>query len=147
MTRQAGGQQACQRQPDPPGCGPADASNRTHECFFRAWDAPQERALRKDSQQIAPRIGPPGDLDGHYVEPGEVTGVIVAPQPPSAVRAPPEAATVHLTGSWPGELLHVDLEKLGNIPYGGGWRVHDGLVVGVTALTDIIIRGVSPEGV
>jgi hypothetical protein len=25
---------------------------------------------------------------------------------------------------WPGELVHVDVKKLGRIPPGGGWRVH-----------------------
>jgi transposase InsO family protein len=37
-----------------------------------------------------------------------------------ATRAP--IRRIEMT--WPGELVHIDIKKLGRIPKGGGWRVH-----------------------
>jgi hypothetical protein len=46
------------------------------------------------------------------------------PQPPRLPGPPTRAPIRRMEMSRPGELVHVDIKKLGRIPKGGGWRVH-----------------------
>ena len=110
--------------------GLADPPSRPHRCPHRTRPADERRILaarrrhRRDAQWIGDKLGLCPSTVGrvlarhkvpHLCELDALTGEPVRRGPMSRRRY--ERAT-------PGELIHVDVKKLGRIPDGGGWRAH-----------------------
>ena len=113
--------------------GPAglqDRSSRPHSMPTRTSARVEaavvacRRDLRIGRDRIAERIGVPART---------VSRILARHQlPPLAVLDPVTGAVIRASRSTqlryeranPGDLVHVDVKKLGRIPEGGGWRVH-----------------------
>ena len=107
-----------------------DRSSRPHSCPTQTAPDVEERVLaarrerRCGPDQLAPDVGVPartitrilrrnGVPRLHHCDP--LTGELIRASKTTAVRYERER---------PGELVHVDVKKLGRIPDGGGWRAH-----------------------
>jgi transposase len=121
--------------------GLADRSSRPRRCPLRTPAAVEQRVLqlrreqRRGQDWIGPELGlPPRTVSAilrrHRVpylrECDPLTGEVIRASKTTAVRYEREA---------PGDLVHMDVKKLGRIPDGGGWRAH-GREAGVGANRD-----------
>lgn len=110
--------------------GLADRSSRPHHCPGRTSRAAEQQVLslrqaqRCGREQIAAATGVPARtvsriLTRHQVPPlaalDPITGQLLRSSKSTSVR---------YERSRPGELVHMDVKKLGKIPDGGGWRLH-----------------------
>jgi transposase InsO family protein len=99
----------------------ADRSSRPHASPART---PQRAERRIVGLRVSQRLGPARIAFRLGLNPSTVHAVI------TRYRCPPLAHLDRATGravrryekAAPGELVHVDIKKLGNIPDGGGWR-------------------------
>jgi transposase InsO family protein len=109
--------------------GLADRSSRPHRCPHRILAALEQRiiearrAQRRGAEWIAAELGAAASTVGRVIarhglpllrELDALTGEPVRRGPASGVRYERER---------PGELVHIDVKKLGRIRDGGGWRV------------------------
>jgi transposase InsO family protein len=109
--------------------GLADRSSRPHRCPHRILAALEQRiiearrAQRRGAEWIAAELGVAASTVGRVIarhglpllrELDALTGEPVRRGPASGVRYERER---------PGELVHIDVKKLGRIRDGGGWRV------------------------
>ena len=110
--------------------GLRDRSSRPHNCPRRTPDQIEAAVLelrrveRKGQDWIGPELGIPARtvsaiLRRHRVpylrECDPLTGEVIRASKTTAVRYEREV---------PGDLVHMDVKKLGRIPDGGGWRAH-----------------------
>ncbi len=110
--------------------GLQDRSSRPHRSPHRtAPDVEQQvvaarRTHRRGQDWLGPELGIPARTVGRILrrhgEPylrdcDPMTGVLIKASKTTAVRYERDR---------PGELVHVDVKKLGRIPDGGGWRAH-----------------------
>ena len=110
--------------------GLVDRSSRPRRCPRRTPAAVEERVLqlrlveRRGQDWIGPELGVPARtvsaiLRRHRVpylrECDPLTGEVIRASKATAVRYERER---------PGELVHMDVKKLGKIPDGGGWKAH-----------------------
>lgn len=110
--------------------GLADRSSRPHRCPRRTPADIEARVLALRSQQrrgqdwIGPELGVPARtvsaiLRRHQVpylrECDPLTGELIRTSKATAIR---------YERSTPGDLVHVDVKKVGRIPAGGGWKAH-----------------------
>jgi transposase len=110
--------------------GLLDRSSRPHHSPTRTSDDVEKRVLaarreqRRGPDWLAPELGVPARtitriLRRHHiarlVECDPLTGDVIRASKTTAVRY--ERAR-------PGELVHMDVKKIGRIPDGGGWRAH-----------------------
>jgi len=110
--------------------GLADRSSRPHRCPHRTPAHLEERILhvrraqRRGADWIAAELGIAASTVGRVIARhgmpllralDALTGEPVRRGPLSGVRYERER---------PGELIHIDVKKLGRIPDGGGWRAH-----------------------
>ena len=115
-----------------------DRSSRPHHCPTRTPAAVEARIIRartksrRGPQWIAAEVGVPARTVSrvlarrglpHLCALDPITGVLLRASKVTAVRYERER---------PGELVHMDVKKLGRIPDGGGWRAH-GRTMGSTA--------------
>jgi transposase InsO family protein len=109
--------------------GLADRSSRPHRCPTRTPPAVEARilALRGQARRgpvfLAGQLGLVASTVGrvlrrHGVAPLSVTDPITG----APVRR--RHSGIRYQRHAPGELLHVDVKKLGRVPDGGGWRLH-----------------------
>jgi transposase InsO family protein len=91
--------------------------------------------------RIRLRCGPLGIAADTGVPARTVSRILVRHQVPPLAACDPITGTVirahqvtarRYERSRPGELVHIDVKKLGRIPDGGGWRVHGRAVAGDT---------------
>lgn len=110
--------------------GLADRSSRPRTCPRRTPATVEERVLAARAEL---RLGP-GQLAGVVGVPARTISRILArhqvprlaecdPLTGARIRAGKQTA-VRYERERPGELVHIDVKKLGRIPAGGGWRVH-----------------------
>ena len=107
-----------------------DRSSRPHHCPRQTAPEVEERVLqcrrqeRRGQDWIGPELGIPARtvsrvLRRHDVpylrECDPMTGEVIRASKTTAVRYERER---------PGELVHVDVKKIGKIPDGGGWKAH-----------------------
>jgi transposase InsO family protein len=100
-----------------------DRSSRPHTSPART---PQRTERRIVKLRVTRRLGP-AQIAWRLSLPSSTVHAVLA-----RYRCPPLASLDRATGvpvrhyerERPGELVHVDIKKLGNIPDGGGWRVH-----------------------
>jgi transposase InsO family protein len=110
--------------------GLVDRSSRPHRSPTRTSAEVEARVLtarrehRRGQDWIGPELGVPARtvsriLRRHHVPRlvhcDPLTGEIIRASKTTAVRYERE---------WPGELVHMDVKKIGRIPDGGGWRAH-----------------------
>ena len=118
--------------------GLADRSSAPRSCPNQTTDALEQAVLacrvehRRGQDWIGPELGVPARtvarvLRRHQVpylrECDPLTGQLIRSSKATAVRYEKDR---------PGELVHVDVKKIGRIPDGGGWRAH-GRAMGSTA--------------
>jgi transposase InsO family protein len=102
--------------------GMADQSSRPHASPARTGRRTEHRIV---GLRVSRRLGPARIAFRLGLAPSTVHAVL------ARYRCPPLADLDRATGvpvrryerDRPGELVHVDVKKLGNIPDGGGWRV------------------------
>jgi transposase InsO family protein len=110
--------------------GLRDRASRPLRCPHRTPDAVEERVLearrlhRRGADWIAAELGIPASTVGRVLvrhrmpllrDLDALTGQPLRRGPVSGVRYERER---------PGELVHIDVKKLGRVPEGGGWRAH-----------------------
>jgi transposase len=110
--------------------GLRDRSSRPHRLPTRTAAAVESRVLavrarqRRGQDWIGPEVGIPAGtvsriLRRHRVaylrELDPVTGAVIRASKTTAIRYERDR---------PGELVHMDVKKIGRIPDGGGWRAH-----------------------
>jgi transposase InsO family protein len=110
--------------------GLVDRASRPHRCPHRCPDATEQRILearrahRRGADWLGAELGIAASTVGRVIarhglpalrELDALTGAPVRRGPVSRIRYERER---------PGELVHVDVKKLGRIPDGGGWRAH-----------------------
>jgi transposase InsO family protein len=110
--------------------GLADRPSRPHRCPHRCPDATERRILesrrahRRGADWLAAELGVAASTVGRVIRRhglpalGHLDALTGAP-----VRRGP-ASRVRYERQRPGELIHIDVKKLGRIPDGGGWRAH-----------------------
>jgi transposase InsO family protein len=118
--------------------GLVDRSSRPHSSPRRTPPAVEQAII---AERVAHRRGPAWLAPRHGVAPRTVTRVLVRHQLPRlAVLDPISGEVIRASKSTairyerevPGELVHMDVKKIGKIPDGGGWRAH-GREMGSTA--------------
>jgi transposase InsO family protein len=110
--------------------GLLDRSSRPHRCPRRTPSVVEEQVLqlrrleRRGQDWIGPELGVPARTVGailarhrvpHLAECDPLTGEVIRASRSTAVR---------YERPRPGDLVHVDVKKIGRIPDGGGWRAH-----------------------
>lgn len=110
--------------------GLLDRSSRPHVCPRRTPLVVEQRVLqlRRDQRRGQDWIGPELGLP-----PRTVSAILRRHQVPYLRECDPltgevirasKTTTVRYERARPGELVHVDVKKVGRIPDGGGWRAH-----------------------
>ncbi len=110
--------------------GLADRSSRPHRCPHRTPPALEARILaarrvhRRGAEWIGAELGIAPSTVGRVLARTRVAPLrdldALTGQP---VRRGPMSRVRYERGR-PGELIHIDVKKLGRIPEGGGWRAH-----------------------
>ena len=115
-----------------------DRSSRPHHCPRQTSVEVEEQILatrreqRRGQDWIGPEVGVPARTvsrvlrrhgEPYLRECDPLTGEVIRASKTTAVRYERER---------PGELVHVDVKKIGKIPQGGGWKAH-GRAMGSTA--------------
>lgn len=102
--------------------GLGDRSSRAHRCPHRTTDAVETAVidLRRSSRRGPHRIAQKLDL-----APSTVHAVLARHGLSRLSRLDRTTGIpIRYERERPGELIHVDVKKLGRVPEGGGWRVH-----------------------
>jgi transposase InsO family protein len=109
--------------------GLLDRSSRPHRCPTRTTAEVEARilSLRRSSHRgpvfLAGRLGLVASTVGrvlhrHHVPP------LSAADPITGLPVRRRHSRIRYERAHPGELLHIDVKKLGRVPDGGGWRLH-----------------------
>lgn len=110
--------------------GLEDRSSRPHSSPSRTPGKVEQqvlaarRAHRRGQDWLGPELGVPARTVGRILRRHDVPYLREC-DPMTGVQIKASKATaVRYERAHPGELVHVDVKKLGRIPDGGGWRVH-----------------------
>jgi transposase InsO family protein len=110
--------------------GLVDRCSRPHTTPTRTSAEVEDRivALRKDERRgpdwIGAELGVPArTVSRVLVRRGQPRLCVLDPMTGEVIRASKHTATRYERAR-PGELVHMDVKKLGRIPDGGGWRAH-----------------------
>ena len=103
----------------------------------RPWSSPNKTSPERENRVLASRrklkSGPLRIAEKTGVSPRTVSRILVRHQVPPLAHCDPltgqqirasRATNNRYERERPGELLHIDVKKLGRIPDGGGWRAH-----------------------
>ena len=110
--------------------GLCDRSSRPHRCPSRTTSATEERVVAARREL---RCGPARIAEATGVPARTVTRILARRGLPRLAECDPLTgqrirATRHTTRRYehpaPGDLVHLDVKKIGRIPSGGGWRAH-----------------------
>jgi transposase InsO family protein len=119
--------------------GLRDRSSRPHTVANRTPAIVEERVVavrraeRRGPAFIAEATGVPERTVSRILRrAGEPRLALCDPLTGQVIRAS-KATTIRYERDRPGELVHVDVKKLGKIPDGGGWRAHGRLGTGTKA--------------
>ena len=110
--------------------GLQERSSRPHSCPRRTSAQVEQRIVELRTQQrrgpdwIGAELGvPPRTVSRVLARRGLPRLCVLDPITGEVVRASKTTAVRYETDR-PGELVHMDVKKLGRIPHGGGWRAH-----------------------
>ena len=110
--------------------GLVDRSSRPHTSPTRTAAEVEDRIVelrsreRRGPDRLGAEIGVPArTVSRVLVRRGQPRLCALDPMTGEVIRSSKQAATRY-EGSRPGELVHMDVKKLGRIPDGGGWRAH-----------------------
>jgi hypothetical protein len=82
------------------------------------------RKHRRGQDWLGPELGVPARTVSRILRRNEVPRLAVCdPMTGEVIRAS-KATAVRYERDRPGELVHMDVKKIGRIPAGGGWRAH-----------------------
>jgi transposase InsO family protein len=118
--------------------GLEDRSSRPHSTPTRTPPEVEARVLaarrqhRRGQDWLGPELGVPARTVSRILRRHQVARLAVCdPMTGQVIRASKTTA-VRYERARPGELVHMDIKKIGRIPDGGGWRAH-GRAAGSTA--------------
>src|SRR4051794_5048319 len=110
--------------------GLRDRSSRPHRMPLKTPDVVEQRVLqlrrqeRRGQDWLGPELGLAPRTVSRILRRHQVPRLCVCdPMTGEVIRASKTTA-VRYERERPGELVHVDVKKLGKIPSGGGWRAH-----------------------
>src|SRR4051794_31658459 len=110
--------------------GLRDRSSRPHRMPLKTPDVVEQRVLqlrrqeRRGQDWLGPELGLAPRTVSRILRRHQVPRLCVCdPMTGDVIRASKTTA-VRYERERPGELVHVDVKKLGKIPSGGGWRAH-----------------------
>ena len=110
--------------------GLEDRSSRPHTMPTRTTDETERRVLdartehRKGQDWLAAEVGVPARTVSRILRRHDVPRLCECdPLTGDVIRASKTTAVRYERGR-PGELVHMDVKKIGRIPDGGGWRAH-----------------------
>lgn len=107
-----------------------DRSSRPHRSTNRTAAATEERILaarrehRRGQDWIGAHVGVPARTVNRVLHRHQMPPLRLLDPLTGAVIRASKTTTTRYERSRPGELVHVDVKKLGRIPDGGGWRIH-----------------------
>ena len=110
--------------------GLADRSSRPHRCPRRTPTQVEDRVLRLRAElrmgpaRLAAELGIPTRTVGAILHRHRVPRLSECDLLTGAVIRASRSTGVRYERDRPGELVHMDVKKLGRIPDGGGWRAH-----------------------
>jgi transposase InsO family protein len=110
--------------------GLAERSSRPHRCPGRTSTAVEEHVLRlrKDERRgqdwIGAELGVPARTVSAVLRRHQVPYLRECDPLTGEVIRSSKATTVRYEKDRPGELVHIDVKKIGKIPDGGGWKAH-----------------------
>jgi transposase InsO family protein len=107
-----------------------DRSSRPHSCRHRTPMEVEQRIVqtrrreRRGQDWIGPELGVPARTVSRVLRRRQVPYLHECdPLTGDVIRAS-KRATVRYERARPGELVHMDVKKIGKIPDGGGWKAH-----------------------
>jgi transposase InsO family protein len=107
-----------------------DRSSRPHHCPRRTPAAVEEQALglrrseRRGQDWLGPELGLPARTVSRILRRHQVPYLRVCDPLTGEVIRASKTTAVRYERERPGELVHMDVKKIGRIPDGGGWRAH-----------------------
>jgi transposase InsO family protein len=110
--------------------GLLDRSSRPHRCPRRTPAEVEQRVLQLRAEQrrgqdwIGPELGMPPRTVAAILRRHRVPYLRDCDPLTGALIRASKATTVRYERDLPGDLVHMDVKKLGRIPDGGGWKAH-----------------------
>jgi transposase InsO family protein len=110
--------------------GLADRSSRPHHCPRRTSALLEEQVLklrrteRRGQDWLGPELGIPARTVGAILHRHQVPLLRTCDPLTGEVIRASKTTAVRYERPNPGDLVHVDVKKVGRIPDGGGWRAH-----------------------
>jgi transposase len=110
--------------------GLADRSSRPHHTPTRTGAEVEARVVdlrrreRRGPDWIGAELGVPARTVSRILGRHHVPGLVVLDPITGEVIRASKVTAVRYERTRPGELVHMDVKKLGKIPDGGGWRAH-----------------------
>jgi transposase InsO family protein len=118
--------------------GLADRSSRPHSTPTRTGDEVEQRVVnarnehRRGQDWLAAELGIPARTVSRILRRHGLPRLCTLDPMTGEVIRSSKLTTLRYERDRPGELVHVDVKKIGRIPDGGGWRAH-GRQMGTTA--------------
>ena len=118
--------------------GLVDRSSRPHASPKRTSDAVEQRVLaarrerRQGPDMLAPDVGVPARTITRILRRHQIPRLVECDPLTGEVIRASKTTAVRYERDRPGELVHMDVKKIGRIPEGGGWRAH-GRAMGKTS--------------
>jgi transposase InsO family protein len=110
--------------------GLQDRSSRPHRCPRRTSPEVERQVLqlredqRRGQDWLGPELGVPARTVGAILRRHAVPRLAECDPLTGEVIRASKTTTVRYERPTPGDLVHVDVKKVGRIPDGGGWRAH-----------------------
>jgi len=110
--------------------GLADRSSRPHRCPNRTGADVEDQVLaarrehRRGQDWLGPELGVPARTVGRVLRRHQVPYLRECDPLTGAVIRSSKATAIRYEKDHPGELVHMDIKKIGKIPDGGGWKAH-----------------------
>lgn len=110
--------------------GLLDRSSRPHHCPRRTAANAEQRVLklrhdeRRGQDWIGPELGIPARTVGAILRRHQVPYLRECDPLTGEVIRASKTTTVRYERPMPGDLIHIDVKKVGKIPDGGGWKAH-----------------------
>jgi transposase InsO family protein len=110
--------------------GLQDRSSRPHQCPRRTGEAVEQQILalrrreRRGPDWLSAQLGVPARTVSRVLARHQMPRLGALDPLTGQVIRSSKATAVRYERARPGELVHMDVKKIGRIPDGGGWRVH-----------------------